>query len=164
MLCERARPADPRPQVSSARRGLASDLDRVEPRAAPVDSAPHGGLDCLYEWPERIEHRLVAAAGTAEYVPTSGGPLVGMLPGLQFTTHTYLLRPADTLIVYTDGLTDARIDDANGRYSHEALLEFAASIAPASATAAVASLAGLLAGFGAGLDDDAAVMALTVTP
>ncbi|GAA1651618.1 PP2C family protein-serine/threonine phosphatase [Catellatospora bangladeshensis] len=107
---------------------------------------------------------LLTAAGTAEYVPTSGGPLVGMLPGLQFTTHTYLLRPADTLIVYTDGLTDARIDDANGRYSHEALLEFAASIAPASATAAVASLAGLLAGFGAGLDDDAAVMALTVTP
>ncbi|MDI1460867.1 SpoIIE family protein phosphatase [Catellatospora sp. KI3] len=105
---------------------------------------------------------LLTAAGAADYVPTSGGPLVGMFAGLRFTAHTLMLRPGDTLILYTDGLTDARTDDA-GRYGHEALLEFAASIAPASAAAAVAALAGLLGGFGADLDDDAAIMALGVT-
>ncbi|MEV0457898.1 PP2C family protein-serine/threonine phosphatase [Catellatospora methionotrophica] len=107
---------------------------------------------------------LLTAAGTAEYLDTSGGPLVGLLPDLRFTTHTYTLRPGDTLILYTDGLIEARTDADRGRYSSEDLLDFATSLAPASAGAAVAALTDLLTRFGTGLDDDAAVMALTALP
>src|SRR6185295_19700213 len=65
-FCKRACPAYLGSQVSGVRCGLARDVDRFEPRAAPVDSTSHGGLDRIDEWSERIKHRLVAAARTAE--------------------------------------------------------------------------------------------------
>lgn len=45
-------------------------------------------------------------AGTTERVSASG-PLIGLLGGAQFPTARVVLRPGDTLLLYTDGLTDA---------------------------------------------------------
>ncbi len=103
---------------------------------------------------------LLPADGGARYLPTPGGQLVGALPNARFTTTGVRLRPGDTLLLYTDGLTDART--AGDRYDEAALLDFAGALAPTTAPALVAAVAGLLAGFGAGLDDDAAVLALSV--
>lgn len=74
------------------------------------------------------------------------------------------LGPGDTLMLYTDGLTEARTDDVGGRYGEEALLDFADGLAPVGAEAAVAAVARLLDGFGTGLDDDTALLALGVPP
>ncbi len=106
---------------------------------------------------------LVKADGTATYIQTSGGPIVGVLPDAQFTPRALHLAPGDTLIVYTDGLIDARTTTPEGRYSSDELLGFAGGLGPSTATTAVAALTELLTGLSAGLDDDTAIMALSIT-
>jgi sigma-B regulation protein RsbU (phosphoserine phosphatase) len=105
---------------------------------------------------------LLSGGGGAGYLPTPGGQLIGVLPGARFVTATLRLSAGDTLLLYTDGLTEARVDPAGNRYDEEALLGFATALAPTTADGAVAALAALLAGFGDGLDDDAALLALSV--
>ncbi|MCI0384309.1 PP2C family protein-serine/threonine phosphatase [Streptomyces sp. CNQ085] len=113
---------------------------------------------------------LMRADGTAGYLHTPGGQLVGVLPDAHFTATTVRLAPGDTLLLYTDGLTEARTVHADGRrrereggrYGEEALLDFAAGLAPASAADAVAAVGALLDGLGEGVDDDTAVLALGV--
>ncbi|WP_405690978.1 PP2C family protein-serine/threonine phosphatase [Streptomyces sp. NBC_01185] len=105
---------------------------------------------------------LLRADGSADHVPTPGGQLVGVVPDAQFATATVELGPGDTLLLHTDGLTEARTSDAGGRYGDEALLDFARHLAPASAPGVVEELTALLEGFGEGLDDDTALLAMGV--
>jgi sigma-B regulation protein RsbU (phosphoserine phosphatase) len=105
---------------------------------------------------------LLLADGTAGYCPTPGGQLVGVLPEAHFVTTTVRLTPGDTLLLYTDGLTEARIGASDERYGEQDLLDVATALAPTTADDTVAALAELLAGFGTGLDDDAALLALSV--
>ena len=48
--------------------------------------------------------------GSVETVQVAG-PIIGMLPEVRFATVEVALRPGDTLICYTDGLSDARGND-----------------------------------------------------
>jgi phosphoserine phosphatase RsbU/P len=105
---------------------------------------------------------LIGADGTASYPPIQGGPFIGVFDGAAFTATAMRLGPGDTLLLYTDGLTEARTGPGRDRYGDQALRAFAASIAPATASAAVSAIIGLLDGFGDGLDDDIAVLALGV--
>ncbi|KAF4406544.1 PP2C family protein-serine/threonine phosphatase, partial [Streptomyces lycii] len=107
---------------------------------------------------------LLHADSTATYRFTPGGMLVGVAEDAEFATARARLAPGDTLLLYTDGLTEARTDDFGGRYGEEALHAFAAALAPARPAAVVAAVSDLLTGFGEGLDDDAAVLALGVPP
>lgn len=105
---------------------------------------------------------LLRADGSAVYLPTPGGQLVGVVVDAQFTTTMVNLRPGDTLLLYTDGLTEARTPYKGERYGDEALLVFARSLAPTSAPGAVDALSALLNTFGEGLDDDTALLAMGV--
>jgi phosphoserine phosphatase RsbU/P len=106
---------------------------------------------------------LLTAAGEAQYLSTEGGQLVGILPDPQFVSTHVHLAPGDTLLLYTDGLTEARIGPGPERYDDNgALLEFAAAHAPTSAEQIIKDLNALLDSFGAGLEDDTALMALGV--
>ncbi|MFE9723176.1 PP2C family protein-serine/threonine phosphatase [Streptomyces sp. NPDC005794] len=107
---------------------------------------------------------LLRSDGSADYVSTPGGQLVGVVPDAQFTTATVDLGPGDTLLLYTDGLTEARTTGAGERYGDEALLDFARALAPTSAPGAVEALTALLGSFGEGLDDDTALLAMSVPP
>lgn len=107
---------------------------------------------------------LLRADGSADHLPTPGGQLVGVVADAQFATVTLRLEPGDTLLLYTDGLTEARTQDAGGRYGDEALLDFARGLAPTSAPGAVEALIALLDSFGEGLDDDTALLAMSVPP
>ncbi|MFC7992523.1 PP2C family protein-serine/threonine phosphatase [Streptomyces pilosus] len=101
--------------------------------------------------------------GTVAYLPTPGGFLVGALPAATFSAATTVLAPGDTLVLYTDGLTEARTgDDRTALYGEEALLAFAAHHAGRSAQDVIQALTGLLDDFGDGLDDDTALLALGV--
>ncbi|GGT09789.1 hypothetical protein GCM10010286_39110 [Streptomyces toxytricini] len=109
---------------------------------------------------------VLRADGTAAYLRTPGGLLVGVLPDAAFTTATTVLCPGDTLLLYTDGLTEARTGKTRtDLYGEEAVLAFAtghAARAGTSPASLVEALTGLLAGFGDGLDDDTALLALGV--
>ena len=104
---------------------------------------------------------LLGADGTAGYKPIPGGQPVGLLPRPRIVTRTLRLTPGDTLLLYTDGLTEARVSSA-ARYSEEELAEFAAELAPTTAAGAVDAVTGLLDGFGDGLRDDVAVLTIGV--
>ncbi|MFJ5226360.1 PP2C family protein-serine/threonine phosphatase [Streptomyces sp. NPDC088400] len=102
------------------------------------------------------------ADGTAQYLPTPGGMLIGPLPHAKFTAARTQLFPGDTLLLYTDGLTEARTGPKLELYGDDALRAFTAEQPAAGPRALVTALTGLLAGFGDGLDDDTALLALGV--
>ncbi|WP_030768158.1 PP2C family protein-serine/threonine phosphatase [Streptomyces sp. NRRL F-2664] len=106
---------------------------------------------------------VLRADGTADFLPTPGGLLVGVLPDARFTAADTLLGPGDTLLLYTDGLTEARTgQNRTALYGDEALRDFTAGHAGEPPRAVIEALVGLLDGFGDGLDDDAALLALGV--
>ncbi|MDH6605236.1 sigma-B regulation protein RsbU (phosphoserine phosphatase) [Streptomyces sp. SAI-208] len=106
---------------------------------------------------------VLRADGTADFLPTPGGLLVGILPSAPFTDVKTVLGPGDTLLLYTDGLTEARTGkDRTGLYGDEALLAFVTDYAGRPPHAVVQALTGLLDSFGDGLDDDTALLAIGV--
>ena len=105
---------------------------------------------------------LLSADGDARYLDLFGGQLLGALAHPTIASTTIDLEPGDTLLLYSDGLTEARIDSRRTRYSEEQLLAFALDVAPANPGDAVEAVRKLLASFGDGVDDDAAVLALGI--
>ncbi|MFH5228855.1 SpoIIE family protein phosphatase [Antrihabitans spumae] len=85
-----------------------------------------------------------------------------------FRTHDSWLpgfgcRPGDTLVLYSDGLTEAQTGVGQSRYDDDgALLKFAAANSPSNAATIVDAIRTLLDGFGSGLQDDTAVLALGI--
>ncbi|NUT97982.1 MAG: SpoIIE family protein phosphatase [Saccharothrix sp.] len=105
---------------------------------------------------------LVLRTDSCDVLATPGGTLVGVLPAAAFTPATTTLGPGDTLLLYTDGLTEARTGPDRDRYGEEALHAFATSHAGTTPTALVEALKNLLDNFGDGLDDDTALLAVGV--
>ncbi|MET7355048.1 SpoIIE family protein phosphatase [Streptomyces mirabilis] len=107
---------------------------------------------------------LMRADGSADYLPTPGRQLIGALPDAHIATTTVRLDLGDTLLLHTDGLTEAhtaQITDGD-RYGDDALLDFAQALAPTTASDAVAAVRDLLDTLGTGVDDDTAVLAISV--
>ncbi|GAA2278115.1 SpoIIE family protein phosphatase [Streptomyces hawaiiensis] len=106
---------------------------------------------------------VLRADGTAEFLPTPGGLLIGVVPGAPIGTAETVLAPGDTLVLYTDGLTEARLGPGrDDLYGEDALHAFATEQAPAAPHEVITALTGLLKSFGDGLDDDTALLALGV--
>jgi phosphoserine phosphatase RsbU/P len=103
---------------------------------------------------------LMRADGTAAYRAAPPGMLLGVVDDATYTAATIRLRPGDCLLLYTDGLTEART--STGRYGDEALQAFISKISPATATQTVAALTTLLDSFSQGLEDDTAILALSI--
>jgi sigma-B regulation protein RsbU (phosphoserine phosphatase) len=106
---------------------------------------------------------LLPADGDPEFCALPGGQLVGALPLARFTSARVHLGPGDTLLLYSDGLTEARTH-GRVRYSEDELLDFLRTTSPGSATEAVTAVTGLLTRFGDGVDDDTALLALSTRP
>ncbi|MEV2258778.1 SpoIIE family protein phosphatase [Streptomyces anulatus] len=102
------------------------------------------------------------ADGSAHYLPTPGGLLIGVLPDAPFAAVRTRLLPGDSLLLYTDGLTEARTGPDRELYGEDALHAFTIAQPPAGPQALITALTGLLASFGDGLDDDTALLALGV--
>ncbi|HEU5250884.1 MAG TPA: SpoIIE family protein phosphatase, partial [Thermoanaerobaculia bacterium] len=63
---------------------------------------------------------VCGAAGVLARLPPSG-PALGMMPGMKFEVRESRLEPGQTLLAFTDGVTEAK--DASGRlYTEERLL------------------------------------------
>ncbi|WP_432936063.1 PP2C family protein-serine/threonine phosphatase [Kribbella sp. CA-253562] len=102
---------------------------------------------------------LIRAEGTADFVSTSAGTLLGILPSGEFPPTQLVLRPGDTLLLYTDGLTDARVDE-DEFYGEQALRTLALQHAGAPASELVEALSEVLTSLGVPLADDTALLAL----
>jgi phosphoserine phosphatase RsbU/P len=106
---------------------------------------------------------LFHADGSAYYLDTIGGQAVGLTKEPHFVASRFVLTPGDTLVLYTDGLTEASTGVGHERYDDEgALLRFAKAHSPITASAIVDAVSGLLEGLGSGVEDDTAVLALGV--
>ncbi|MCW2550237.1 MAG: putative sensor protein [Mycobacterium sp.] len=106
---------------------------------------------------------LLQGNGDARYVSTDGGQAVGLFAKPTFTSVGFALSPGDTLLTYSDGYTEARTGQGSQRYDDDGeLLRFAAAHAPAGAADIVAAMRALIEDLGAGVEDDAAVLALGV--
>lgn len=106
---------------------------------------------------------LIRADGTSSLVRMPGGQLIGALPDAHFTTADVHLGPGDAMLLYTDGLTEARIA-GNDRYSEEQLQDDLRGLTPTTAPAVIAAVTRLLAELGSGVEDDTALLALSVPP
>lgn len=107
---------------------------------------------------------LMSADGEARYVDTVGGQVIGIIAEPRFASARFRLSAGDTLVLYTDGLTEARTGRVERYDDASALLSFAETHSPTTAVAIVDEIRTLLHSFGAGLEDDAAILALGVAP
>lgn len=107
---------------------------------------------------------LLTADGCAREVDLAGGQAIGLLDTPRIISARLHLSAGDTLALYTDGLTEAKVDEASRFDDDHALLRFAEAHAPATAAEFVSATRALLASFGEGIEDDAAVLTLGVPP
>jgi phosphoserine phosphatase RsbU/P len=106
---------------------------------------------------------LFDAYGSAYYVDTTGGQAVGLIAEAHFVANRFHLGPGDTLLLYTDGLTEASTGVGHERYDDRgALLAFAKTHSPTTAAGIVAAVESLLERLGDGVEDDTAVLAIGV--
>ncbi|MCA1695855.1 MAG: serine/threonine-protein phosphatase [Actinobacteria bacterium] len=88
------------------------------------------------------------------------GPLIGCVPEARFTTVALTLTPGDTVLFYTDGLPDSRLD---GRWlGDEGVPAHLLAHGPLSATALVAELQTLLDRCDLPQRDDVALLAVSI--
>ncbi|MFF7329947.1 SpoIIE family protein phosphatase [Streptomyces sp. NPDC008150] len=101
------------------------------------------------------------ADGTVEPVSTLGGQLVGMLPEPRFVRNTTRLARGETLLLYTDGLTEACRPDGSMLGEH-GLTAHLTTARPRGADQALAAVDRLLGELGDGVTDDTALLSLSV--
>lgn len=73
---------------------------------------------------------LVAADGTCRLHEIPSGPALGLEPDVTLPVTTYTLAPGETLLLYTDGVTDA-VDTQQAMFTRERLLQAASELAAA---------------------------------
>ncbi|MET9497063.1 SpoIIE family protein phosphatase [Streptomyces sp. NPDC006552] len=133
----------------------------VHGHLAPADD---GGLDITLV---RAGHTLplrVDAQGNAAFVPSEGS-LLGITADPPLATHRFRLRPSETLLLYTDGITEAR-NGQGEQFGEERLRAVVGGPgAPRGAQDVIDALTRAVRAFTGAreIDDDQAVLALTAT-
>lgn len=106
---------------------------------------------------------LLENSGEASYLDTTGGMAVGLTDRPKFVDASLWLAPGDTMLLYSDGLTEARVGDGIRRFDDDgALRRFATALAPTTPDVLIGEIRELLGSFGSGVEDDTAVLALGV--
>jgi sigma-B regulation protein RsbU (phosphoserine phosphatase) len=93
---------------------------------------------------------------------TATGMLLGMLPGTDFTDVSATLRPGDALVLYTDGVIEAR-DDAGEQFGQDRLVALLATCAGRSAAGVARRIELAALAHSPELSDDMAVVVLRAT-
>ncbi|MDA0565325.1 SpoIIE family protein phosphatase [Streptomonospora sp. S1-112] len=105
---------------------------------------------------------VARAQGGARPLETPGGLIVGILSDAPFATARTRLAPGDSLLLYTDGLTEARVGGNRDLFGEDALRAFTADHGRSGPQELVRALVRLLEEFGEGLSDDTALLCLGV--
>ena len=72
---------------------------------------------------------MVRADGSSELLPLTGGIALGVVPDYRYARNTVTLEPGDTLVLYTDGVTEA-MNDTHEEFGVERLRAIFASDPP----------------------------------
>ncbi|MFE6365529.1 PP2C family protein-serine/threonine phosphatase [Streptomyces sp. NPDC057806] len=111
-----------------------------------------------------VQHPEGGAAGVVvEGIRPRGGMLVGALEGARFASHTFHLAPGHGLLLYTDGLTEARMPDGT-MLGEEGAAAFLTTRSAPDAGRLIEDTITLLTSLPAGAGDDVALLALSVPP
>ncbi|RGA06582.1 GAF domain-containing protein [Microbispora triticiradicis] len=105
----------------------------------------------------------VRADGLVEPIHPAGGQLIGILRNPHFAQVSARLNAGDALLLYTDGLTEARTETGS-MLDEDGLTAYLAAAGPTSADALLDTVHDLITDLGEGVSDDAAVLALSVPP
>ena len=104
---------------------------------------------------------LVRANGQIERL-AAGGPVLGIFPEGTYSQGEVVIRPGDRLVLFTDGITEAR-DDADEEFGEERLETVAADNRGCSAPALQARLSDVVAAFAGGqFQDDATLIVMAM--
>jgi phosphoserine phosphatase RsbU/P len=123
---------------------------------------PRGGLDVELVLAGHVQPVLVRTDGTAELIGTFG-TAVGLVPTVRLTCTQHHVGPGDTLLVYTDGVTERR--RGREQFGAERLLEVAARAAGRPAMQVVGAVREAVERFSTEpLDDDVALLAVRAAP
>jgi sigma-B regulation protein RsbU (phosphoserine phosphatase) len=102
---------------------------------------------------------LVRADGTVERL-AAGGAVLGVFPDASYAAETVPFGPGDRLVLYTDGITEARNAD-DEEFAEERLLSMAVTHRGCSAPALQSRLVDAVASFaGRRFTDDATLIVL----
>jgi phosphoserine phosphatase RsbU/P len=88
------------------------------------------------------EEPMLIANGQVKARLAPTGPAVGMLPNSLFQVERTVLSPGDSLLLYTDGVTDA-LGGGKDRYSEQRLITSAAASSPSAGALLDSVMAGL---------------------
>jgi anti-sigma regulatory factor (Ser/Thr protein kinase)/GAF domain-containing protein len=131
-------------------------------RRLPGAGAPRGGLDVQLVLAGHVQPVLVRADGTAELIGTFG-TAVGLVPTVRLSCTEHHVGPGDTLLVYTDGVTERR--RGREQFGAERLLAVAARAAGRPAVQVVGAVREAVERFSTEqLDDDVALLAVRAAP
>jgi sigma-B regulation protein RsbU (phosphoserine phosphatase) len=124
-------------------------LGALDPAAGGLRYVNAGHDPPMLIGPEGVRQRLE---------PT--GPAVGMLPDVEFQVREVRIAPGDTVLAYTDGVTDARAP--GGEAFGDDGLERTVASPPPSAAALLECISGALEDHTAGADpfDDVTLLAV----
>jgi sigma-B regulation protein RsbU (phosphoserine phosphatase) len=121
-----------------------------------------GGLDVDLVLAGHVQPVIVRAGGTAELIGTFG-TAVGLVSTVRVACTQHRLGPGDTLLVYTDGVTERR--RGREQFGAERLLSVAAGAAGRPAVQVVGAIREAVERFSADpLDDDVALLAVRAAP
>jgi sigma-B regulation protein RsbU (phosphoserine phosphatase) len=104
---------------------------------------------------------LLRACGVPSMPLPSSAMMAGVFPGMEVGARTLELRPGDTLVLYTDGVTEA-FNAERATFAEDRLLELLTREPGGNATAAVASVLSALRRHAAGQpqSDDITIVAV----
>ena len=89
---------------------------------------------------------VVHADGSAELLPNTGGVALGVMPGIEYRTQSVTLEEGDTVLLYTDGVTEAQKSDGE-QFGLRRLHDTFSDQAPQGAEAATAGVFQAVHGF-----------------
>lgn len=106
---------------------------------------------------------ITGGDGRSRWVGRASGPPLGMVPQAEFTCEVLKMAPCDTLLLYSDGIVEAK-DKAGVQFEEERLLE-AVSKAPRGATNMLSHVLDAVEDFARGADqaDDMTLVAASWT-
>ncbi len=104
---------------------------------------------------------LVRADGSSELLPLTGGIALGIIPGFEYGQNSVTLNPGETIVLYTDGITEA-MNNEGEQFGVERMREVFANSAPKDSSEATRTIFDAVNAFadGAAQSDDITCLTL----